>query len=490
MGKLYRNEAYRINLVISLTVLLGFTISVVINTLTYSNIIREDIRNISKLSSTNIYSEINNELIKPIFVSLTMANDSFLKAWLEEEKSGGADADKLVEYLDGIKEKYGYNSVFMVSDETGDYYHYRGLHKTISRDDDHDQWYYQFEATGKTYDLDIDVDEADNKALTVFVNCRIEDENNNLLGVVGVGMKMDEVQGILGTFEDAYDLEAFLIDQDGLVQVHTSSRLIETYNVRMDETISGFMEDIISNKSTLETYRYNENGIDGYLITRYVDDLEWYLMVKKDTSILKNTLYSQIAEVFFVVLLVILAVVFFSNSLIKRYQQRMNDMARTDQLTGLLNRRGFDQVLYDALKDGEVKQNGFTVGLFDIDDFKKLNDAYGHLFGDKIISQLAAYARKSMEGTGTAARWGGDEFALIIYEDMVASKKLMTDMVESIASDSQFKEYGITVSVGLTASRYIDTPDIIMGRADKSMYRSKNRGKNQISVESETDHQS
>jgi hypothetical protein len=264
----------KISITISFIILLGFIVTVAINTISYDAIIREDIKNISKLSSSNIYSEINNELIKPIFVSLTMANDSFLKGWLESESVGEPDSEELIEYLDGLKLKYDYNSVFVISEKTKDYYHYKGVHKTIDPSDLHDQWYYNFIESGKLYELDVDVDEAQGNALTVFVNCRIEDENNQLMGVVGVGLEMKEVQGILGLFEDSYDLESFLVDQDGMVQVHTNNQLIESYNINEDETIRSFTDDIFANETTLKTYRYNENGIDGYLITRYIEDLD------------------------------------------------------------------------------------------------------------------------------------------------------------------------------------------------------------------------
>ncbi len=168
--------------------------SVVINTLTYNGIIKEDIKNISKLSSTNIYSEINNELIKPIFVSLTMANDSFLKKWLVDEQEGKASEEDLLTYLNGFYEKYGYNSVFLVSEGTKDYYHYQGLHKTVSDTDNHDQWYFEFVDQDIAYSLDVDNDEAAGNELTVFVNCRIENDQGDLLGVAGVGLRMNQVQ--------------------------------------------------------------------------------------------------------------------------------------------------------------------------------------------------------------------------------------------------------------------------------------------------------
>ncbi len=214
-----------------------------------------------------------------------------------------------------------------------------------------------------------------------------------------------------------------MVDGTGLTQVHTSNNLIEAYNVKEDDTILGFLPDILANQSTLETYRYSENGIDGYLITRYIEDMDWYLMVKKDTSVLRKTLYSQVAEVLIIVMLVILGVLLTTSSLIKRYQIKMNEMAITDQLTGLLNRRGFDQVLYEALKNGELKEKGFAVFIFDIDDFKALNDSYGHLFGDKVIAQLASIVKKN--GYKKKVKWpvGGAAMSFLVLSMRTARKR-------------------------------------------------------------------
>lgn len=77
----------KVGLLISLIILIGIAAIVFFSFTTCSKIIKDDVLNISKLTSTNIYSEINNELTKPIFVSLTMANDSFVKQWLEQEDS-------------------------------------------------------------------------------------------------------------------------------------------------------------------------------------------------------------------------------------------------------------------------------------------------------------------------------------------------------------------------------------------------------------------
>ena len=114
--KLFRTHAF-----ITGIVLIGFICITIINYCTYSVVIRDDIRNISRLTSLNIFSSISNELTKPIFVSLTMANDSFLKSWLRGENDSPEQIAELQDYLNGLKKKYDYSSVFLVSAKTNIY---------------------------------------------------------------------------------------------------------------------------------------------------------------------------------------------------------------------------------------------------------------------------------------------------------------------------------------------------------------------------------
>jgi len=480
-----KNEKYRINILISLIILVGFISTILINYHNYSKVIKDDIRNITKLTSTNIYSEINNELIKPVFVSLTMANDSFLKDWLlEEEKmiDNQSHLKKLQNYLKGIEVKYGYNSVFLVSEQTKNYYHYKGIQKVINEKDTHDQWYYNFIDGHETYTLDVDVDQASNNTLTVFVNCRIQDPNNHLMGVTGVGLEMHQIQALLSTFEEDYDLEAFLIDSNGLVQVHTTDKMIENYNIFDDTSIKPLKEDILNNKMTLESFRYNEDGIDGYLITKYIKDLDWYLVVKKDTSVLKSIFMEQLTEELFILLIVIGFIVFTINRLIKKHHIQITKMAYTDPLTGLPNRRGFDEALNSVFEKFKIDDLNYTMLVFDIDNFKPINDTYGHIFGDRVICLISDYANEVIGKRGMLARWGGDEFAGILYSTLEEGKEIAADIMNKITNAPEFNKYNITISLGLTHMENLDTPNSLMVRADKALYQAKSKGKHQIYI--------
>lgn len=470
----------KINILIGLIIFMSFSLTAAINFHNYSNVIMDDIENISKLTSTNIYSTINNELTKPIFVSLTMANDSFLKDWLLEEKLHPNDSEHqkyLIEYLKGLRIKYDYNSVFLISEYSKIYYHYNGINKVISKDDPHDVWYYDFIDKRSPYLLDVDLDEVDNNVMTVFVNCRIEDDDRELLGVTGVGVKMQQIQEILKAFEDNYDLEAYLVNSEGLVQVHTDKSKIERYNIFDDEYVATNRDHIISSKYSMNVFRINDSSYNGFLITRYIDELDWYIIIKKDTSELESAFRSQIIVDFVVMFVLTIVMIMLSNNLIESHDSQISKLSKYDQLSGLLNRRGFDEALSDTINHLTDKSRSKYAIIFDIDRFKQINDNYGHNFGDKVIQAVANISSDKIDTFGILSRWGGDEFAAIIdgKEEFVVT--LIEELMHEIKSDKDLMSYGISISVGITKLRALDTTETVMGRVDNGMYTAKRDGK-------------
>ncbi len=467
------------NILICVIILAGFVTMALTSAGTYSNIISDDIMNISKLTSTNIYSEIRNELTKPIFVSLTMANDNFLKQWLKTEKTNNtAEHQELLrQYLLGLKEKYSYDSVFLVSGATGNYYHFNGLNKVVSDSDSHDVWYFNFVNSGMTYDLDVDTDEANHNQLSVFVNCRMTDENGNLMGVTGVGLMMNQVQALLKSFEDEYGLEALLFNKDGLVMADTRVGTVEQKNVFDAGILNDNRNTILENHGALQVFPYCEATVGGFYITRYVEDLGWYLLIKKDTSVLARSMYAQAIRDIVIYVLVAACVLFIANRIIRKNDRMMLSMTKTDILTGLPNRRGWGESLEKALS--EVPERGtFCVFVFDIDNFKSVNDTHGHLVGDKVLRVIGQLATDAFQNGGAVCRWGGDEFAGYYFGDRQQIEDVVAGFFESIHKEPSFAMYPITVSMGITQGQKIDSEYTLIYRADQAMYQAKDSGKN------------
>ena len=159
------------------------------------------------------------------------------------------------------------------------------------------------------------------------------------------------------------------------------------------------------------------------------------------------------------------------------FQKQIIGIAKTDQLTGILNRRGFDEFLNQELLND---RKNLSLFIMDIDKFKDVNDIHGHLFGDQIIKEIASETKKAIGGFGTITRWGGDEFAGILKINSEESYKILEKLRENIENRDIFKEIGVTVSIGLAKCSEIDTADTIVRRADRNMYKAKDNGRNKV----------
>lgn len=122
---------------------------------------------------------------------------------------------QLYSYLKTYQEKYGYTTVFCISAQSGNYYYQDGFNKTISKEDVHDIWYYNFTKSGHEYDLEVDTNQTKNNYITVFVNFRVESGDGKLLGVIGVGLQVGILEDTIRSYENDYGLSVSIINAVG-----------------------------------------------------------------------------------------------------------------------------------------------------------------------------------------------------------------------------------------------------------------------------------
>ena len=166
----------------------------------------------------------------------------------------------------------------------------------------------------------------------------------------------------------------------------------------------------------------------------------------------------------------------------------MHTMAVKDALTGIYNRQYFNGI-YSELKYGEFdKERILTVVLFDIDKFKKINDTYGHVFGDEVIRYCGHMALKYSKGTNSfAVRYGGEEFVMV-FPDKTTKEVLeicqnMHNEIKSKTFSINEVEVHINISLGIASyPENCDTIDNLTNSADMAMYVSKKNGRGRITI--------
>ncbi len=159
-------------------------------------------------------------------------------------------------------------------------------------------------------------------------------------------------------------------------------------------------------------------------------------------------------------------------------------LVRHDQLTGALNRRGFDEIYDSEVARARRRQSPLCVALLDIDNFKKLNDSLGHDAGDAALIHLVSVIRDTLRPQDTLARFGGEEFIILLPDTTVEDAGKALTRVQRELTRRFFlannEKLLITFSAGVTEVRSTDTKDGATKRADEAMYTAKKAGKNRV----------
>jgi diguanylate cyclase (GGDEF)-like protein len=161
----------------------------------------------------------------------------------------------------------------------------------------------------------------------------------------------------------------------------------------------------------------------------------------------------------------------------------MSIAASIDHLTGTNNRRAIAQILQQAIGRAQAGGGELAVILLDIDNFKQINDTYGHDVGDQTLIEVADSLRQQLRATDALGRWGGEEFMIIIPETNLAATVQLAERLRAlIEARSQPPLDQVTVSFGVAISLPGDTPDRLVKRADEALYRAKQGGRNRVEV--------
>ena len=167
--------------------------------------------------------------------------------------------------------------------------------------------------------------------------------------------------------------------------------------------------------------------------------------------------------------------------------EKLKDLVTIDFLTKVYNRHAFSHFLKSACKEVKwtaehmsrrQRREHFSLLLIDIDDFKKFNDKFGHIYGDKILKKVANFLSSSVREFDIVARWGGEEFAIILQEANLEQAK---NKAQTILKNAQ-KKLPVTFSIGVIESRPNYTPLQIFKKVDKAIFQAKKQGKNRVVV--------
>jgi diguanylate cyclase (GGDEF)-like protein len=168
-----------------------------------------------------------------------------------------------------------------------------------------------------------------------------------------------------------------------------------------------------------------------------------------------------------------------------QHVELLNQLATTDGLTGLVNRRVFFERLSEEVKRSRRYPNTVSLLVIDVDHFKKINDRLGHPAGDEVLKKVAGALNRFARETDVVARHGGEEFALLLPNTTEAGAQAVGERirqgVEALRVEWEGKTISVKVSIGVTSlEKEEDTAETLVARADQSLYAAKETGRNRV----------
>ncbi len=436
------------------------------------------------LTSDNIYSEIQKDILRPVFISSLMANDTFLRDWI---LSGEQDIGQLSRYLREIKQKYGTLTSFFVSARSANYYHIGGVLKQVRPDEPRDAWFYRVRDMAAPYELNVDPDAANRDLRTIFINYRVLDYNGGFIGATGVGLPLGLVAEQIEAYEKRFRRRIYFLDHAGRVVLASATFRPEGASIREMPGIGDIAERILQREAAPAPLEYELNGATILVNARHIPELDWHLVVEQGDSEAIGPLRRVLAINLGIAALVTALVLATALFAINRYQRRLEEAAATDPLTGALNRQAFDVVFNLALREAQRNDQPLSAILIDIDLFKQVNDTHGHLAGDRVLRSVADIVRQQLRDADVVARWGGEEFLVLLKDCPLTGAVAVADKLRAAVAGHEFGPLGaggpaqrLTISLGVGTRLAGDTAETLFSRADRALYLAKRNGRNRV----------
>lgn len=363
-----KNILLRTNILICVIIIAGFLLTAVLSYKANYSASLESLEQVSNLTSEGIYYQMNGIFTKPVNISLTMANDSLLKELLSKETAHLPEEEYIEtirNYLDTYREKYTYDSVFLISKESGRYYNFNGFDRVLTEDDPENVWYFDMLKSDEDYSMNVDNDEvkgAENE-ITVFVNCKIKSDSGEIIGVVGVGVRIRYLQQLLQGYQDEFGVNAYLINGDGMIEISTDYTGFEgvslfdekQYGEKVEADILNWKEE--GKACSFWTMEQGSREKKDYIVSRYLPELQWYLLVERDAGTLVKALTRQLTLTLLVIVLIIGFILLIVTRVIRSFNQQIVNLTQSAEQERRTVFEKATEELFDKIYELDITNN-------------------------------------------------------------------------------------------------------------------------------------
>jgi diguanylate cyclase (GGDEF)-like protein len=321
-----------------------------------------------------------------------------------------------------------------------------------------------------------------------------------IVGVAILKKSLDSFERELAQFDRPY----FLIDPDGIVVLTNQQKMLfralwplsserhlalaQQFGKQNDRPM--FVQQIV------DATWINVGGERDYVRRRNANHSQWSLVILKPTQ---EIFASRVLGIIVTLLVALMSLIYLfgkerwiHDNVQMDKRLKLQELARdlrfqatTDALTGLSNRLKFNQALAAEMSRSIRYETPLSLVLYDVDNFKVVNDTYGHQIGDKVLVQLSRFVPSLLRNTDLLARWGGEEFVILFPGSDGEMAYQTAEKLRNAIEQVTFYEIGmLTCSFGVAQYVYGDTAETFISRADDALYRAKINGRNQVELTS------
>jgi diguanylate cyclase (GGDEF)-like protein len=322
----------------------------------------------------------------------------------------------------------------------------------------------------------------------------------SIVGVAVLKKSLDGLEVDLAQFDQPY----FLIDPDGVVVLTNQQKMLfralwplsAEKHLALAQQFGKLNDRPRLAQQIVDATWINVDGERHYARRRYANHSQWSLVILEPT---REIFASRVLGIVVTLLVALMTLIYLfgkerwiHDNVQMDKRLKLQELARdlrfqatTDPLTGLSNRLKLNQALATEMLRSLRYATPLSVVLYDVDNFKAVNDTHGHQIGDKVLIQLSQFVQSLLRNTDLLARWGGEEFVILTPESDGEMAYQAAEKLRNAIEQIRFDEIGtVTCSFGVAQYVYGDAAESLISRADDALYRAKLNGRNRVELAS------
>ncbi|HEY0848006.1 MAG TPA: sensor domain-containing diguanylate cyclase [Noviherbaspirillum sp.] len=478
------HEKYRVLLGIGLVLFSGFFAGGMAAFLISVNAERQGVvERALPLTSDAILAELRAELMRPVQAASLLSGDNRLRSWLVE---GETDSAAIARVLDDAGRNLGMLGIHIASERTRTSRNSAGELLPLQENGTRDAWYFRLREAGTPVFTGISAERAQAPGLAFFGAARISDLDGSFLGAVGVTMSTDRLMRAIEVHRQRYGSRVYFVDARRRLIPAGASTALAADTIDAAPGLRDIARDLLRASGTPVALQYRKAGTTVFVNARFMPELGWHLLVERDDEAVTGTAQHLLASSLLIGAGVTMLIMVLMLLAVNRYHERLERMAGSDALTGLLNRQAFDIVFRQALLESDRNGRPLSGILFDVDFIRQVNEIHGYAAGDEVLRTIARIARAMLRESDVLTRWNGEEFFVLLKECPIEQAVAIAEKIRQEIDQHDFSavvaDGHITVSLGVAQHEPGETASLFLTRTDEALFKAKANGRNRLHV--------